>query len=188
VTRSARWRARWSWRGALALGLLSACSCGGNGESPAEEPSAEASSGAASAPGSVEPEPAPATEGPPSAPPPLELASSVDPYARVTLSVVNRTDETQHLASRLIVEREADGFVAAEELGAFTLGAELAEDGCVALAPGAELRGTWSCLRADAPDLVRDCAMAPAGRYRFAVTSCDGRARTDGEPFAYARE
>jgi hypothetical protein len=119
--------------------------------------------------------------------PAVELRSTIDPYARVTLSIANRGAEAVRVGSALALEREEGAFAPASDLGAFALGEELAEAGCVTLAPGAELRGTWSCLRAEAPGLVRGCERAPDGRYRFVAQACRGGARTEGEPFEYRR-
>jgi hypothetical protein len=79
------------------------------------------------------------------------------------LSITNRGAESTRLASALVLERETEGAFREAELGSFSVGAELATEGCLELAPGAELTATWSCLRADAPDLVRDCTRAPRG-------------------------
>lgn len=184
---------------AWAAFVLVACSCGGSGEPTTGEPEpARATSGAATElEGSETPSGSEGSEG--SAregsaahassaaepAPTARISVSVDPYARVTLSITNRGAEGTRLASALVLERETEGAFREAELGSFLVGAELATEGCLELASGAELTATWSCLRADAPDLVRDCTRAPAGRYRFVTTSCDGRARTEGEAFAY---
>jgi len=163
--------------------LMTACSCGHGERSEARVEPREHSTGATEASAVVE-EAVP-VEAPPQASPLVELRAEVDPYARVSLSISNRSSERQHLSSTLLLERgRGDGFADAE-LGSFHLGSELAVDGCVELLPGAELRGTWSCLRADAEGLVRDCAMAPAGDYRFVAQSCEPGARTESPPFAF---
>ena len=165
--------------------LLLGC---GSSAPPEAPPAAPTAAGGSAAHPPPPPEAPPETPEAPTDPAPaVELRVSVDPYARVTLSVTNRGPETVRLGSALVLEREDGAFAAATDLGAFALGAELAEDGCVTLAPGAELRGTWSCLRADAPGPVRGCDRAPDGRYRFVVPACRGGARTEGEPFEYRR-
>ena len=164
--------------------LLTACSCGHGERSEPRAERVEHSSGAAEGSPIVE-EAAPVVEAPAAAPPLLELRAEVDPYARVSLSVSNRSGERQHLSSALLLERGNGESFADAELGTFRLGGELAVDGCVELLPGAELRGTWSCLRADAEGLVRDCAMAPAGDYRFVAQSCSPGARTESAVFTF---
>jgi hypothetical protein len=84
-----------------------------------------------------------------------------------------------------LLERGSGASFSDAELGTFRLGSELAVEGCVELLPGAELRGTWSCLSADAEGLVRDCAMAPAGDYRFVAQSCAPGARTESASFTF---
>lgn len=168
--------------------VLTACSCGHGERSEARTEPREHSAGAAEAP-AAEAEATPVAEAPPREPPAVELRAEVDPYARVSLRISNRSSESQHLSSTLLLERSDGESFGDAELGAFELGEELATDGCVELLPGAELRGTWSCLRGDAEGLVRDCAMAPAGDYRFVAQSCEsvggGSARTESPSFAF---
>lgn len=174
----------------IVFALLSACSCGGSVEPTSPASSESATSGATPSVAVASPEPeahegAASHETAPQAAPAVTLVTSTDPYGRVTLSVSNRGSEPAQVSPNLVLEHEAaEAFTAAEQ-GAFTVGSELATEGCVTLGPGAELSARWSCLRADAPDLVRDCTRAPSGRYRFVVTSCDGRARTEGTAFSY---
>jgi hypothetical protein len=169
----------------LALVLwLSACGTSAHPEAPASAPVAASGSAAHEPPPAPSP---PVEEVMPADPAPaVEVLADVDAYARVTLSVVNRSSDTTRLSSALSLEREESGAFAARS-DAFTIGSELAEDGCLTLAPGAELRATWSCLRADAPGLVRDCARAEDGRYRFVARACRGEARTEGAAFEYRR-
>lgn len=176
-------------RRAIAFVLLAACGTSAHPEGPAPAPSAASGSAAHDPPPTAA---VPAVEVAPPEPddpaPAVEAIAEVDPYGRVTLSVVNRTGDVTRLSSALVLERDDGGrFGASGELGTFTIGAELADDGCVTLAPGAELRATWSCLRADAPGPVRDCARAGDGRYRFVTTACRGDARTESAAFEYRR-
>jgi hypothetical protein len=172
----------------LALALASACSCGGSEpETAPPETSERESSGAATERAEATATPGPSEPVTTAAAPELELTTTVDAYARVSLAVVNRSGSAQRLSAALVLERAEGDRYAAAELGSFSLGAELATDGCVELAPGAELRGTWSCLRAESVGAVRDCSIAPAGRYRFVAQACGGSARTEAEPFEYAR-
>jgi hypothetical protein len=166
---------------------LVACGTPARTEAPAPVP--PAASGSAAHEPTPEMEPAPALEPPPADPAPaVTISAEVDPYARVTLSVANRGAETARVSPSVTLEREEAGaFAGASELGAFSIGGELAEDGCVTLAPGAELRATWSCLRGEASGLARDCARAPDGRYRFVAVACRGGGRTEGEVFEYRR-
>lgn len=172
-----------TWQQTTLFLLLTACSCG-HGERSEARAEPEHSSGAAEEAVVVE-EATPVAEAPPQTAPAVELRAEVDPYARVSLSISNRSSERQHLSSTLLLERGSGESFGDAELGTFHLGHELAVDGCVELLPGAELRGTWSCLRADAEGLVRDCAMAPAGEYRFVAQSCEPGARTESASFTF---
>lgn len=172
----------------LTFVLWSACSCGHSARSEARVERREHSAGAAEGLVAVD-EAAAGAEAPPREPPDVELRAEVDPYARVALRVSNRSTERQHLSSTLLLERSSGEAFTDAELGTFHLGEELASEGCIELVPGAELRATWSCLRADAEGLVRECAMAPAGNYRFVAQGCErsagGPARAESPAFEF---
>lgn len=126
-------------------------------------------------------------EAAPEAAPAVTLAHEIDRFGHVSLSLANRSEGPTHVALGLVVERADDAgtFAPADDLGRFEL-LGVAEGSCAELLAGAELRERWACLRADQRGAdTHGCTPAAAGRYRFVATSCDGRSRTEGVPFAY---
>lgn len=169
------------------VSLLLAC---GTGRS--EPPTSTAAEGSASHGSEPREGPAPtpvvevtAPPAPSDPAPAVEVTAASDPYGSVALAVVNRGVDSTRLSSRVLLERQdGERFAAVEDLGTFTLGDELATEGCVTLAAGAELRAELPCLRAGA---AFGCARAPDGRYRFVVRACAGEARTESPAFDYRR-
>lgn len=175
---------------ALLFTVALLCACGTGRSEPPPSTAAEGSASHGSEPHEGPREgPAPVVEATPPAPsdpaPAVEVTAASDPYGTVALAVVNRGADSTRLSSRVLLERQdGDRFAAVEDLGTFTLGDELAAEGCVTLAAGAELRAELPCLRAGA---AFGCARAPDGRYRFAVRACAGEARTESPAFDYQR-
>jgi hypothetical protein len=104
-------------------------------------------------------------------PPAVRLDALRDTEAAVAPRVQNHASARIELAPRLSVERSGEaGFV--EHTPAAAALEPIAENGCAALVPGAELRpSAWST------------AGAPRGTYRFVAQACDGSYRVHGEPF-----
>ncbi len=131
-------------------------------------------------------EPPPSDPPPPSEPPPapepapaLTLTTSRTASA-VLLTLANRTAEPVSFASHLVLERVLDGQGELQtdrgELLA-RLDAERALPECTSLVAGALLELSFENLAG--PGCTR-CEPPEPGDYRFVITSCDGRARTEG--------
>ncbi|NOY91381.1 MAG: hypothetical protein GXP55_09230 [Deltaproteobacteria bacterium] len=105
-------------------------------------------------------------------------------------AVVEVHGGTARLARTIGVEREVDGRF--EPVGSVA-GLELRADcqtpapECVEIVVGAELRPPpWLGTLGDAQCICTRCAPAPAGTYRFVLTSCDGRQRVESPAFELA--
>ncbi len=134
---------------------------------------------------------------------PREVADAVPPDATLDVRVRGEAAEggavmvvvevhggVARLAKTIRVEREVDGRF--EPLGSVA-GLELRADcqtpapECVEIVAGAELRPPpWLGTLGDAQCICTRCAPAPAGTYRFVLTSCDGRQRVESPAFELA--
>lgn len=105
----------------------------------------------------------------------LELVPSAQ--RGMGLRVVNNDpgDFDAHLGREVVVEREVNGRWQRVSVAGFSL-----RERCDATAPecvsvparGALLVAPWTGMQGDGQCVCTRCAPAPAGRYRFAVTSC----------------
>lgn len=120
---------------------------------------------------------------PPSEPAPLLTLDTRWEGGRASVSVANRTPEPVRFASRLVLER-VNGDTGTPLADRGELRAHLDADrplpDCAELAPGAHLELTFDGLRGPG---CSACDAPSPGTYRFVVTSCDGRSRTDGPSF-----
>lgn len=176
-------------RSTLCLFLVVGLACGA-GQQAAEPPapSAQGQTAAETVPAeTTPPAPEPAPEPlPEDAPLEIRVRGEVGEGGQVA-PVVEVRGGTAHLAKAIGVEREVNGhFQAITQIATLELRADCrtpAPD-CVELVAGAELRppawlGTWG----DAQCICTRCWPAPAGSYRFVLTSCDGRQRVESAPF-----
>ncbi len=169
---------------AMIVALGAGCQQCDGGSAPPAATSAEGE-------GSERPEGAGARsdERPPGGPAPagVRVASIPGRYREVGISVEAHGPGSVRLRRALRVERATgDGF---ERVGAegLTLRPDCATEApeCVELAPGAELRPPpWTGALGDAQCGCDECRPAPAGRYRFVVTTCDGAHDVASDPFA----
>jgi hypothetical protein len=177
-------RLTWALALALALAGLGCESCGSSAPRPAEPEPEPAEIGAVPPEPPADPPPAEDEPPPPAEPaPPLTLGSRWV-SGRATLSIANRTTESVRFASRLVLERLTDEAVE-EAVDRGELRAHLDDDrplpACAELAPGAHLELAFDGLRGPG---CATCDEPPAGAYRFVVTGCDGRSRTEGPSFS----
>ncbi len=152
----------------LCLVSLAGCEgCGGDehhvqAATPATEPASGSTGGEGTAEGAGEPGP----------PPEVAVRTEVDRYGRLTLAVENHGADAARLAPRVVVEERAgDGFRAVETASLpLSVDCDAAPPECVTLAPGAVL---YPC----------DCGGCDAvrGTHRFAVRSCGGAHRVEGD-------
>lgn len=123
----------------------------------------------------------------PAGPPPVLAVRAERTRDRTFAPVVqNRGRELARISSRLVLEREGeDAFEAVPSVDlSLRWDCATAAPECVELAPGAELRPpAWLGTLGDAQCDCERCADAPAGTYRFVVTTCDGDHRIVGDAF-----
>jgi hypothetical protein len=114
-------------------------------------------------------------------------ASPTESGRAVRLRVANTSRQPVALGAEVVVEvLRGDAFVPVDEMGALTLrpSCETTAPPCTTLVPGAELfPPDWLGTFGDAQCACEECWPAPAGTYRIAVTSCDGRRRYLSPPF-----
>lgn len=147
-------------------------------EAPGEPSSAEAT------PSSEPPAPAPP---PTPADPPLTVDLRGEVADGVVTPVIEVRGGTARLSASIVIEREDAGrYAPLEGVGTLALRASCEEpiSDCVEVVEGAELRPpAWLGTVGDAQCICTRCGPAPAGTYRFVLTSCDGRQRVEGAPF-----
>jgi hypothetical protein len=106
----------------------------------------------------------------------------------VRLRVANTGGVAVELGAAVVVEVQRGGaFERAGDVGAITLrpSCDATAPRCTTLVPGAELfPPDWLGTFGDAQCACEECFPAPAGTYRVAVLSCDGRRRYVSAPFA----
>jgi len=99
--------------------------------------------------------------------------------------VQSRGDEPAKLAREVTVQREDGGEWTDVATVSLRWSCEQpAEQGCVTLVPGAELRPPpWLGNKGDGAQCDGGGEAAPKGTYRFVAQSCDGAHTLAGEPF-----
>jgi hypothetical protein len=128
----------------------------------------------------------PPVEAPPDPPaepaPELALTSSWGGEG-ASLRIANRTTEPARFAAVLVLERVTEaGAEAVADRGVLRahLDADRPLPDCAELVPGAHLELVYAGLRGEG---CTACEAPPPGSYRFVLTSCDGRSRTEGPSF-----
>jgi hypothetical protein len=169
--------------------VLAFTSCGGEPEpSRPEPPATETSEGTPTeATDSVAPPTSIVAPSQPSEAPTLTFVATPGP-STVALSLSNHGTSEVSLRAGVIVEVDSGGtFASAPSTSTLALRYDCAHeaDGCVTLAPGAELLppewlGTWGDMQC----VCTRCGPVPAGNYRLVVTTCDGAHRIESNAFA----
>lgn len=112
----------------------------------------------------------------------------VEPAARGhSLVIENGTSAPVRMQREIVVERETSGSWEHVEASWLLLRSSCTDPeppACVEIAPGATLRvAPWTDMIGDAQCDCEECGPAGAGRYRMAITRCDGGARVETASF-----
>ena len=127
-------------------------------------------------------QPAPAQ--PSSAPPNVVIRGEVlDGQVGI---VVENHGALVELGTSVAIERQEGGTWSAIETGGIALrgGCDSEPSRCIGMTTGATFYAApWLGTVGDAQCTCNECAPAPSGTYRFALTTCDGAHRVPGAPF-----
>lgn len=171
------------WAALFTLALVSSCEGCGD-ESTSTGPTTGPGSSEQTTGEEGETSETPADPGPP---PTLGLRVEPDDDGQ-KLIVENRGDAPVELATALVVERQADdSFATVEEIQGVALRYDCESEvpECITLVPGAALHPPpWTGDIGDAQCACEECGPAPAGTYRFVVTTCGGGHRVPSPSFS----